>query len=208
MSLALETIISPERLSTYRKASGYDLDRALGLYAWNMKLSASFMPLLSSAEVCLRNLIVPRMAVVFGPSWWQSEAFFVILGSKGKGIVKRAENKIVACGNPADTGRMTAELSFGFWQNMLLPKYQMPLWSQLHTSFADLPASIDQTALYGKCGVVRELRNRISHHEPIFQRNISQDYADCLELISWLSAAKAIWIKPHCSVMALLRQRP
>lgn len=204
----LETIISPDRLGTYRKAVGHDVDRALALYAWNMKLSASFMPLLGSAEICLRNLTMPRITAVFGPQWWDSNGFFDILGSRGKGIVKRAGNKIIASGNQVDSGRMTAELSFGFWQNMLLPKYQTPLWSLLHNSFPDLPAHVDQTTLYNKCGIVRELRNRISHHEPIFQRNTSQDYADCLELISWLSAAKAIWIKPHCNVMALLRQKP
>ncbi len=208
MSPTLEAIISPERLSTYRKAGGHDVARALDLYAWNMKISASFMPVLSSAEICLRNLIVPQLTSVFGTTWWQSQALFTILGGKGKGIIKRAENKITAHGNPVDGGRMTAELSFGFWQNMLLPKYKTPLWSSLHSSFADLPARIDQAGLHRKCGIVRELRNRISHHEPIFQRNISQDYADCLELTSWLSTAKARWIKPHCNVMTLLRQKP
>lgn len=208
MNSTLEAIISPERLSTYRKAVGHDTTRALALYAWNMKLSASFMPLLGSAEICLRNLILAQVTTVFGPYWWQSQAFLSVLGGQGKGIVKRAENKIVARGNSVDAGRMTAELSFGFWQNMLLPKYAGPLWSLLHSNFIDLPPVVDQTALYKKCGIVRELRNRISHHEPIFQRNISQDYSDCLTLVGWLSTAKATWLKPHLTVMALLRQRP
>lgn len=208
MSAVLEAMISPDRLGTYRKAVGHDLDRALALYAWNMKLSASFMPLLGSAEICLRNLAMSRMTTVFGPQWWQSNAFLDILGTKGKGIVKRAEKKITTSGNPVDSGRMTAELTFGFWQNMLLPKYQTAVWSPLHDNFPDLPAHVDQTALFNKCGIVRDLRNRISHHEPIFQRNISQDYAECLELISWLSTAKSVWIKPHCNVMALMRQKP
>ncbi len=210
MSAILEAIISSDRLGTYCKAVGHDVDRALALYAWNMKLSASFMPLLCSAEICLRNLAMQRVKAVFGPHWWQNNAIFEILESKGKGkgIVKRAENKIVKSGNLADGGRMTAELTFGFWQNMLLPKYQAALWSPMHENFPDLPANVDQTALHNKCGIVRELRNRISHHEPIFQRNISQDYAECLELISWLSTAKSVWIKPHCNVMALMRQKP
>lgn len=208
MTAILEAIISPERLGTYMKAVGHDRDRALAMYALNMKLSASFMPLFSSAEICLRNLAMARITAVYGPAWWQSPAFFAILGSRGKGIVKRAENQITHRGTPVGSGRMTAELSFGFWENMLLPKYQQDLWSPLHHTFTDLPAPVDQAQLYAKCGVIRELRNRISHHEPIFQRNISQDYADCLQLISWLSAAKAVWIKPQCDVMAVLRRKP
>lgn len=208
MPVSIEAIISPERLSTYRKAVGHDLNRALDLYAWNMKLSASFTPLLGATEISLRNLIMFRVAEVFGVTWWQSQALFNVLGGEGKGIIKRAENKITACRLAVDGNRMTAELSFGFWQNMLLPKYADPLWTPLHRNFPDLPAHVDQATLYRKCRVVRDLRNRISHHEPIFQRNISQDYSNCLELLSWLSVAKANWIKPHCDVMALLRKKP
>ena len=208
MIAELEIIISPERLGTYLKSAAFDKHRALALYAWNMKVSAAFMPLFSSVEICLRNLVVARMTAIFGACWWQEAAFLNILGSEGKGIVKRAERKIVKRGTVVNGGRMTAELSIGFWEKMLLPKYETALWAPLHDCFADLPAQIDLALLYVRCGSVRELRNRISHHEPIFQRNISQDYADCLELTSWLSAAKAAWIRPHCDVMAVLRQKP
>ncbi len=103
---------------------------------------------------------------------------------------------------------MTAELSFGFWENMLLPKYAASLWTPLHPHFPDLPQAIDQATFYSCCDDLRSLRNRISHHEPIFRRNISQDYANCMKFIGWLSSAKEKWIKPHCDVMQIMRQKP
>lgn len=208
MTAKLEAIISKERLGTYFQAAAFDVDRALRLYVWNMKLSAAFLPLLCSAEICLRNLVSARLAAAFEPVWWRDPAFLLLLGGKGKGIVKRAEGKIIKHGNVVTSGRITAELSFGFWEGMLLEKYQAPLWAPLHPHFPDIPDQVDQAELHTKCGVVRELRNRISHHEPIFRRNISQDYSDCLTLIKWLSPEKAAWIKPHCQVASLIRQKP
>ena len=62
MSSQLQAIISAERLEKYLKAGGFNIDRALDLYAWNMKLSAAFVPLFSAAEICLRNLMVARIS--------------------------------------------------------------------------------------------------------------------------------------------------
>jgi hypothetical protein len=61
MSFALEDIISAQRLGPYRKAACQDLDRALQLYAWNMKIGAGFPPLFCAVEFGLRNLIVRRL---------------------------------------------------------------------------------------------------------------------------------------------------
>ena len=103
---------------------------------------------------------------------------------------------------------MTAELGFGFWENMFLEKYTRDLWVNLHDSFPHLPSTVDQQIFKAKCEKIRDLRNKIAHHEPIFHRNLSQDYAHCLELIRWLSPAKAAWIRPHCAVATLLRAKP
>lgn len=204
----LETAISAERMGTYLIAAGFSEELAMALYAWNMKLSASFMPLFCSAEVCLRNRVEPRLADVFGPIWWEDSDLHEQLGGSGWRVVQDARRAIQRLGVPVTRGRMTAELSFGFWENMLLPKYQTFLWSPIHPLFPDLSATVDQAALFGRCTAVRALRNRIAHHEPIIQRNITQDFADCLGLIGWLSNDMAAWIKPHCDVMRLLRQKP
>ena len=94
MSFSLEEIISAQRFGPYRKAAGQDLDRALQLYAWNMKIGAGFLPLFCAVEIGLRNLIVRRLAEVYCDPWWQDATFFRLLEKKGVGIVKRAEERI------------------------------------------------------------------------------------------------------------------
>jgi len=204
----LEAIISAQRLGSYLEPVAFKPERALALYAWNMKIGAAFFPLFCALEISLRNLIVTRMTAVYGASWWTDAGFFDALGKKGKGIVLRAANSVEQQGHVLNSGRITAELSFGFWENMLLPKYADGLWTPLHPYFPDLPNTVDQAGLFARIGETRTLRNRISHHEPIFQRDISKDYARTLELIRWLSDVKATWIKPHCDVAALLRRKP
>jgi hypothetical protein len=103
---------------------------------------------------------------------------------------------------------MTAELNFGFWVNMLLPRHEPTFWPDLHTSFSDLPKHVSYDLLFKRCDAVREFRNRIFHHEPILHRNITKEYSQIMELITWLSPEKARWIKPYSRVMAVARQKP
>jgi hypothetical protein len=150
----------------------------------------------------------PRLSEVFGETWWQDRDFEALLGKRGKGIVLRAASDISKRGNIPTSGRMTAELSFGFWTNMLLPKYREPLWNALQDFFPDVPPSLQQSHLHERCEYVRDFRNRISHHEPIFKRNLSSDYSRCVELLRWLGPDKAAWIKPQLDTMKILREKP
>ena len=199
-------IISQERLTKYLIASGHDTKRALDLYGWNIQISEAFFPVLGASEVCLRNTISARLLALYGPTWWDDAGFLNQI-TNGKRIVKTARDKLKSNG-PVTSGGMTAELNFGFWAKMLLPKHKNVFWTDLHNSFPDLPSQIAYTDLYKRCDDVREFRNRVFHHEPILERDISQEYSQIIELINWLSPDKAKWIKQYSRVMAVLRQKP
>lgn len=200
-------IISPERLGKYLVAAGHNPDRALALYGWNIQLSESFFPVLSAAEVCLRNIVVTRLIALYGLQWWDDPVFLAQIKSAGKRIVKTASDK-VAKGGVVTSGKMTAELNFGFWVNMLLPRHQAVFWTNLHSDFPDLPAAVTYSHLYARCDAVREFRNRVFHHEPILHRDITAEYSKIMELIQWLSLEKATWIRPYARVMTVVRQKP
>lgn len=208
MPVAIVQCISSDRFGPYLREAGFNSQRALDLYIWNLKMAASFMPLLASIEVALRNRILVQLEKIHGLTWWSQPALLSLMGGKGKGIVKRAETALTSRGQIPSSGRIAAELTFGFWGNMLLPKYDATLWADLHLHFPNLPLHIDRTALFNQCETIRELRNRISHHEPLLRCNISQSYADGMLLLSWLSEAKAVWLRPHLNVMATLREKP
>lgn len=110
-----------------------------------------------------------------------------------------------------EPGRVVAELNFGFWTSLLSPPYGSPqsvqqhwhpLWPQLMpTVFPHFPPTAstaqDRATLSERFDGLRQLRNRISHHEPIWRgrprrgthqrANLLQDYQDVEEAIGWVS---------------------
>lgn len=204
----IEEIISLERLGKYLNAAGHDTQKAVELYAWNIELSQAFFPLLSAVEVSLRNIISNRLCEVFEDEWWENADFYNLAGKKTKGIVLRARDSRERNKGYVTKGCMTSELNFGYWTKMLLPKYKVDLWTPLPHSFPHLPAEVDLSMLEQRANDVCRFRNRVFHHEPIFDRNLTKDYSEAMELTRWLSPAKADWIKPRCNAMSVLRRRP
>ena len=41
---------------------------------------------------------------------------------------------------------------------------------------------------------IRDLRNRIAHHEPIFRRNIQDEYNRIKKVVGWRSTVAANWL--------------
>ena len=54
---------------------------------------------------------------------------------------------------------------------------------------------------------LRELRNRIAHHEPIFDRNLTEDHELHLDALGWVSAEVRAWIETH-SILPEVLQAP
>ena len=200
-------IISQERLTKYMIAAGGDPEVALAIYGWNIQISEAFFPLLSAAEVCLRNTVSARLIQVYGHKWWDKPQFHLLIRKRGKGIVLRTQNRLARKG-PVTSGKMIAELSFGFWVQMLKPETEAALWAPMHASFSDLPRTITYAQFYERCNQVKEFRNRIFHHEPIIERDILYEYGKILELITWISSDKGKWIKKYSRVATVARSKP
>ena len=120
-------------------------------------------------------------------------------------VIRRIERK----GLPLITAQVVAGLSFGFWVGLLQPKYNPEVWSsQLRGAFPHLPADETRVTLFKYAGDVATLRNRISHHEPIFKRDLLSDFGELMKLLAWICPETGKWIRPHCHVPALMRAKP
>ncbi|WP_208691822.1 hypothetical protein [Pseudomonas oryzihabitans] len=42
---------------------------------------------------------------------------------------------------------------------------------------------------------VRRFRNRMAHHEPIFERNLAAEYTMMINLITWRCPQTAAWLR-------------
>jgi ribosomal protein L32E len=87
------------------------------------------------------------------------------------------------------------------------------LWTPHYTSAfpnADFSVSIYQARAKAKNHLekIRKLRNRIAHHEPIFVRNIQEEYDRILEVIEWRSPISKDWVHKMQKVTDLNQEKP
>jgi hypothetical protein len=102
-------------------------------------------------------------------------------------------------------GRIVAELSFGFWVKLFSNSYEKQLWVP-HLS-RRFPAKLARRALHDRLTNLKELRNRIAHHETLIKRNIDQDYQDLLETIGWISISLRRWVEYYSDFPAVKASR-
>ena len=46
------------------------------------------------------------------------------------------------------------------------------------------------------------------HHEPLIARDALQDFSTVMGLLEWIGHVKAAWIRPHCRVPLVVREKP
>lgn len=205
----LHPTVSADRLGTYLVASNFDEVWALALYLWNAQLGEAFHVPIQAAEVALRNRINAALVVQFGDEWWRADPFLKLAKPHQKNDIDTAIGRIANRKSDLCTAQVVASLSFGFWSGMLAPAYNVEIWSKhLGIAFPHLPDGVKRGDLFERARKVNALRNRISHHEPIFRQNLSQEYADILEFLGWICPRKLGWVRPVCRVPAVLRAKP
>jgi len=191
---AVEMPISRARLDAYRNG-GSDLDM-ISNYLWNMQLSEALYPTLQSLEIALRNTIHHNARNQFGRDFWfDNPVAFPLKQNESKSLAT-AKRKLRNLPQPWPVGKLVAELSFGFWTGLLQKPYDVPLWrgsannyQMLRDCFPSAPRHMyNRDRLYRRYDQIRDLRNRVFHHEPIWNYNdLVQRHDQALESIQWIS---------------------
>ena len=107
----VETHLNPERLGAYRK-DGVDDTTTLARYLLNMALCESLYSPLQFAEIALRNALHSSLTMRAGTDNWYNT---ISLPDWQKDQVIAAKNQLIRSGKLLDSGRVVAELTFGFW---------------------------------------------------------------------------------------------
>lgn len=200
----LQQYLSPERFSTYRDAVGGDLAKAMTLYDWNLELAAALWADLQRLEVALRNAMNDRLTEQFGKHWYDRPG---LLPDERQVDVAKARSRLERRQQPKTQGRIVTELSFGFWRFLLIGRLEPRLWrTALYRAFPHLKSK--RKVLERKENRLHELRNRISHCEPVFNRDISADLHAIEAVAGWIDPELKAWITRHCTVRAVLDRRP
>lgn len=205
----LEELFSSERLSTYLARSEGDFKAAVRLYRWNAAITAAFWEPIGHLKVALRNTLAAQLAerhAALGKSGsW--------LDDPGRELSERARDDIAAArdrvrqkGKRASEGQTISELSFGFWR-FLITKKLTGLWPDLAGGFPDAPDRQRET-VEKPIARLHDFRNRLAHHQPVWNRQPQERYEDLLALARYIDPALPGWIEVTSTVARVLNSEP
>lgn len=201
----LEHALSAERLAAFGTPGDDDVT-VLARYAWNQAMVDAFGFPLHLLEVSLRNAVDGAGRQVAGapkrhggvPSWLDAQP--PVLDAPHAATTAAARDALRARGAPRTPGRLIAELTFGFWVQLFNGYYDqgagrrgrpgLALWTPavLRAAFPSAPArERDREHLRARLDGIRLFRNRLSHHEPVFNRDPARWYRDVAATVRWLS---------------------
>jgi hypothetical protein len=183
----VETHLNPERLGAYRQ-DGVDDASTLARYLLNMALCESLYSPMQFAEIALRNAMHASLTARAGTDTWYNT---LRLPHWQNDQVIAAKDHLNRAGKSLSSGRVVAELTFGFWVGFFT-KPHMTSGVAYHiakTAFANAPKSERNVdALRPKWQKVRDLRNRVFHHERVLHwQNLETQHDKMLQLIGWMN---------------------
>ncbi len=183
----------------------------MDLYSWNGKISAALLLPLHICEVVTRNTVHRALASVYGERWPWNRNFELSLPNPSRGYNSRAD-LMNSRRNKVNTGKVIPELKFVFWQKAFTKRFDDRLWNhQLLNLFPNHPAEMTVSELRldisNSLESIRNLRNRIAHHEPIFSRDLNLDFENIQKLLRYQNIHSLNWMLLHESVTQLLNNR-
>lgn len=205
----LDDLLSRPRLRRYLDAAAGDRSTALELYSWNLQVSAAFYESLHYLEVGLRNAMDLRLCQFVkdrgGRTRWYVDPM-VPLTRHTRRRIAEARAFATRGGAPEVHGKVIAELMLGFWWSLLADEYNRRLWQPCLRDAFEAP--VRRAHLHGALNDMRLLRNRIAHHEPIFNRDLAAAYRALLDTASRISPVLRDRIDRTSRVPVVLASRP
>jgi hypothetical protein len=192
----IERTISKDRLTRYLGATGQDVPRALQLYEYNVQLSEALYGLLHGLEVAVRNAEHHALSASYATASWYDTA---PLSPYWQDELAKAKRKPGVRGAP---GKIVAELTFGFWVELVAAQNHRLFWvnHRLHQAFPN--ARRHRKFIHERLKIIQLLRNRISHHEPVLTSRktlyAGNDFITLpalLECVEWVCTETAAWMK-------------
>lgn len=226
----IDAWLGTPRFQKYVDSCAGDRARALALYEWNGILGQALMRDIAHFEIALRN----TYDTVFAARWPGSDHWLLDPNSpavtpiwrikKDRSGLKRGSDvnylnrrtvdaAIRACGGVhATPGKVMAELSFGFWRHLTSASHEKTVWvPYLHHAY---PPKTNRASVDRIIGNINSVRNRIAHHEPIFDRTKAPDqepdqlHADLMRVLSMIAPDVATHLAPSSTVATVLAERP
>ena len=213
------TIVGKARFKRYLDHCNDDPFLALRLYLWNAEISNAFYTPLQIWEICLRNRLNGFLCWKFGERWPFAEKATRQLKAPAQRILQETiEKQARLRGTRPSTDMVVADLSAGFWVQLLGQGYAVPFsWrynlprvfpSNTNLQWRTSAGGFDMTAPHALCEFVVELRYRVAHHEPLAWLNLDERYYFIGALVFAMSPAAYSYLESSSQVPKVLSVRP
>lgn len=197
----LEKLVSRPRLERYRPEDRDDLETAVN-YLWNVALSESMLQGIAALEIAMRNAIHNALTQHIGTEYW----FQAVLRPNEMKMVDDVWRILSRRHqHPPAPGKIIADLTFGFWPMLFATEYHDLWWnakaSLFKSVFPHIPTgvpprqAITRKGVHDRLDLCKNLRNRVVHHEPIFQGIIQLNkpiapltivHEQIVEVLAWI----------------------
>lgn len=187
-----------------------DIQRALRLYLWNAQLCQEFYIPTQLTEIAFRNILAGGLEARYGATWYRAPSVVSGLPQRLQAELKRAERvEFKNHGTSMTTGHIVSSLSLGFWVHLTSANPRQLVWKGgLMSLFPHLPANVQETTIHTKADKLRKFRNRIAHHNAIFDRKPTGHYQNIRDILSWI-CPETLWLMKQTSNPAkIISSRP
>ncbi|EOG5420752.1 Abi family protein [Cronobacter malonaticus] len=203
-------IFTPKRMFSYEKIFGKLTDRELvGIYVWNQALGGELYPLLSAAEITLRNAIDVAFINFAGPWWWkkvQYKSYVSAPGHKPPFEIKAMKEKFAIAADYARKEKFkryqkknynpsheetVASTDFSTWEFAMSDELMGPslFWNTMIThvfkgAWPSPSAAKTLSMARDMVKTIREYRNRVAHNEPLWKAYRVNNPQDAIKYIN------------------------
>lgn len=221
---ALRNALSDERLRAYATPQDVDEFDAVARYFWNLSLTLAIQPALHALEITFRNHLFSRSTTLIGDrykkfkevSCWL-DADPTPLEEKEAESVEHAKRELRMSRRPRTPGRLVSKLGFGFWVSLCKRPYEQgrasgpALWPGLlaTNAFPHLPAATrSRQFVFESFDALRGLRNRVSHHEPIWDHDLAKAHDRIIGALGWMNQGLAEAVKQASPLVEVVTNGP
>jgi hypothetical protein len=207
---ALSKSLHASRINRYKKAADDAGVSPLEYYAWNCELSEAFYVSLHFAEIVCRNAIHDALVFRSGTAWVSDSTFRKIIDHRFLDQLDTAiRDETKQHGAFVSEHHVVSALTFGFWEHLTTKRFQRYLWPNgVRQFFPNAPQSVGLKDIHDTIESVRRWRNRIAHHQAIFDKGPTRKHQDALSLIGWRCHDTAKWVSAASRVPQVIAARP
>lgn len=199
---ALERVFSPERLAAYADPANPDPLETIARYIWELALANAIHPVLHTLEVAFRNELARAASKLTASRTFRTAGIPSWLDATPTMLMEREREKVLAAKERMGSdprrwteARLIAKLDFGFWVALCRDSYADTraagprLWPRaLGLAFQKRPRTVTtRAAVLHRFDRIRKLRNRVAHHQPVWNQDYLAQHEYILESLGWIS---------------------